>query len=447
MSFHGELQAAAAYANPEEFGNFKKRIDPEWIDEALLATGTATVRKRRLPAVQVIWLVIGMALFRNRCIEEVAAKLNLCLPGPRGPVVASSAIPQARARVGEEPVRWLFERTGSVWAEHSADSDRWRGLALYSIDGSSLRVPDSQKNRDFFGGHSGGERGDSGYPLARVVGLMALRSHILKAARFGPFDGTSEDSLTKELLPDIPDNSLTVLDRNFVKATCLIPIAVNGRNRHWLTRAKKNTKMKVIERLGRDDNIVELNVSTKARSKDPSLPKHYSARAIRYQRKGFRAQTLLTSLLDAKEYPKKEIVLLYHERWEIELGYGEVKTEMLERQEAIRSKTPMGVRQEIWGIMIAFNLVRLEMERMADQAGVPPIRISFITSLHMIRDELLWCAVASPGAIPKHLLNLRADLRRFILPPRRSGRSYPRAVKLKVSKWPRKKPTTTMSKA
>ena len=447
MSFHSELHAAAAYANPEEFSNFKKRIDPKWIDEALQATGTATVRRRRLPAVQVIWLVIGMALFRNRCIEEVAAKLNLCLPGSRGPVVASSAIPQARARIGEEPVRWLFERTGSAWAERSADADRWRGFALYSIDGSSLRVPDSQGNRDFFGGHSGGERGDSGYPLARVVGLMALRSHILKAVRFGPFDGTSEDSLTQELLPDIPDNSLTVLDRNFIKATCLIPIAGNGQNRHWLTKAKKNTRMKVIERVGRGDNIVQLNVSTKARAKIPSLPKHYIARAIRYQRKGYKARTLLTSLLDAKEYPKGEIASLYHERWEIELGYGEIKTDMLERQEAIRSKTPMGVRQEIWGILIAFNMVRLEMEKVAEEARVPPTRISFVTSLHMIRDEMLWCAVASPGAIPKHLKNLRADLQRYVLPPRRGDRSYPRAVKIKISKWPRKKPTTTKSKA
>jgi hypothetical protein len=93
-----------------------------------------------------------------------------------------------------------------------------------------------------------------------------------------------------------------------------------------------------------------MNVSSEARRKDPSLPKVWSARAITYQRKGFRAQTLLTSLVDVDAFPAEEIATLYHERWELELGYDEIKTEMLDREEAIRSKTPAGVTQELWGV-------------------------------------------------------------------------------------------------
>jgi len=107
----------------------------------------------------------------------------------------------------------------------------------------------------------------------------------------------------------------------------------------------------------------------------------------------------------------------------IELGYDEIKTEVLEREESIRSQNPSSVAQEIWGILLAYNLVRLEMERVADEAGVAPTRISFIAALHLVCDEWLWCAVASPGNIPKHLRNLRAKLTRLILPPRRD-RSY-----------------------
>jgi hypothetical protein len=79
------------------------------------------------------------------------------------------------------------------------------------------------------------------------------------------------------------------------------------------------------------------------------------------------------------------------------------------------------------------------MERVADEARVEPTRISFVAALRLICDEWLWCAVASPGAIPKHLRNLRASLKTLILPPRRPERSYPRAVKIKISPYPRKR--------
>lgn len=125
--------------------------------------------------------------------------------------------------------------------------------------------------------------------------------------------------------------------------------------------------------------------------------------------------------------------------WVIELGYDEIKTEILDREESIRSKSPIAVSQEIWGILLAYNLARLEMERVADEAGVEPTRISFVTALHLVCDEWLWCALASPGAIPKHLRNLRAKLARLILPARRA-RTYPRAVKIKMSSYPRKRP-------
>jgi hypothetical protein len=145
-------------------------------------------------------------------------------------------------------------------------------------------------------------------------------------------------------------------------------------------------------------------------------------------------------LLDAKQYPADEIIALYHERWELELGYDEIKTELLDREEAIRSKTRDGVEQELWAIVLVYNLVRLEMARVAKSAKVEPTRISFVESLRLIRDEWAWLSVTSPGAIPKRLASMRANLKRYILPPRRSTRVYPRAVKIKMSNYDRKRP-------
>jgi hypothetical protein len=301
-----------------------------------------------------------------------------------------------------------------------------------------LRIPDSDENRAHFGGQSAGTkgRGPSAYPLVRVAALMALRSHLLGAVSFGPFEN-GEYTYAADLWSSLPDNSLTVVDRNFFSAGVLIPLARDGQNRHWLIRAKKNNRWKLIRELGRYDALVEFQVSSEARRKDPTLPKTWQVRAIQYQRKGFRPQILLTSLLDVEAYPTAEIVRLYHERWEIELGYDEIKTEMLDREEAIRSHTIKGVRQELWGIFLAYNLIRLEMERIADEAQVDPMRISFVTSLRYIRDEWFWlCGTRSPGAIPKHLRAMREDIKRFILPLRREDRVYPRAVKIKMSNYP-----------
>ena len=342
-------RAREQHADAESFRRLLSSIDAAWIEEALEAAGVATIRRRRLPVEQVVWLVLGMALYRDWSISRVVNHLHLALPGDTGRGVVPSAPVQARARLGEEAMRWLFERCAKTWAHRSARQHAHRGLALYAVDGTTLRVPDSGENRAFFGGHSGGDRGHSGYPQARAVTLMAVRSHLLAAARFAPYS-VGELTLADDLWAEVPDDSLCIVDREFLVARCLRAIEGNGKNRHWMTRAKSVTRFRTVKRLGKDDELVELEFSDKTRSTTPEIPEQWLVRAIRYQRKGFKPQTLLTSLVDRKAYPAKELVALYHERWEIELGFDEVKTELLEREEALRSKSVRGVAQELWSL-------------------------------------------------------------------------------------------------
>ena len=120
---------------------------------------------------------------------------------------------------------------------------------------------------------------------------------------------------------------------------------------------------------------------------------------------------------------------------------------MLGDEPTLRSKSPEGIEQEIWGVLLAYNLLRLEMERVANRIGVPPVRISFVMSLRMIRNQWIGAWWSSPGTIPKHLDALARDLGSFVLPPRRSERSHPRTVKIKMSNYKRKRPTAATASA
>ncbi|MEZ4310085.1 MAG: IS4 family transposase [Polyangiaceae bacterium] len=440
MSLISALYVAAHGAPASSFENVRERLPVEWIEEALEATGVATLRRRRLPAEQVIWLVLGMALMRDRSIEEVVSKLDLALPSAEG-TVARSAPTQARARLGTEPIRWLFERSAKSWTEQHDEKNKWHGLVLYGIDGTTLRVADTPQNEAEFG-RAQSVRGASGYPMVRMVAAMALRSRLLAAVDFGPY-GSGELTYSLKVRDAIPNHSLTVVDRAYFSATWLLGLRGAGSERHWLTRAKSKLRWTVARIFSDHDALVEMKVSAEARSKDAQLPATWRMRAITYKRGHHAPQVLLTSLLDPVRYPADELIELYHERWELELAYDELKTDMFDQQPTLRSKSPAMVRQELWAALLMYNLIRLEMAAVAKVLAVPPSRISFVASFHLIRDEWLWDAVAKPGAIPRHLTRLRESLKRYLLPPRKADRSYPRAVKIKMSNYPRKRPITS----
>jgi hypothetical protein len=439
MDLGRALETVGMGERSASFEVFADSLDRQWIEAALAATGSATVRRRKLPAEQVVWIVIGMALFRDRSIQEVVHHLDLVLPG-RAPTArrasaTSSAVVQARDRLGAAPLQTLFEPTAARWAGASADAHRWRGLAVYGVDGSALRVPDTPENEAAFG-RPGSGRGTAGYPQLRLVVLMVLRSHLLAGLELGPWS-VGEATLAEPLWEKLPDRSLTILDRGFLSYALLHRLATSGSERHWLIRAKSNLKWRTVKRLGPNDELVEILVSRQTRRTHPELPDLLQVRAVRYQRPGFRPQTLLTSLLDPVTYPAAEIAQLYHERWELELGFDEIKTHTLEREESLRSRAPERVRQEVWGLAIAYNLLRLHMQHVAQRERVAPSRISFRHTLLLVRNFWQLTAwVTSPGNLPRRLEGLHQELALLILPPRRSRR-YPRAVKIKMSSYPR----------
>jgi len=416
-------------------------LDIEWVQEALERTGTCTIRRRKLPAEQVVWLVIGMALLRDHSIEGVVKRLDLVCKDPteKKSRVVGGAIPKARRRVGEAPLRELFRITGNRWGHDVAAESPWHGLSVYAMDGSCLSVPDTDENREAFVLPKTG-RGQSGYPKVRLVALMNTRGHIVVDAEMGAFQGkgTSETQLAESLWDKVPDNSLLMVDRGFLNYERFWHFQTTGEERHWLVRMKSNLHFQITKELGKGDYLATIPIDRKTRYKHPDLPKEMSVRILCYRAEGHEPQRLMTSLLDAERWPADEVINMYHERWEIELGYRELKTHMLERKESLRSKSPEGVRQEIWGILIAYNLIRRRMAYAANRIGELPNRMSFRFSMMLVRAFCIATAwTNSPGNIPRHLAQLDEELEEALLPARRSDRSYPRWVKVKMSGYKR----------
>jgi hypothetical protein len=425
------MRIVKAVAEAEGLFRFLEVLPPEmrgFVDAALDATGTATIRKRRLPADHVLLLVIGLSFYRSATLETVCDHLQIALPNKSGAPIAKSSIPAARDRLGEEPVQWLFERTASKWGHESANRDRWNGRSVYALDGTTLSVPDSTSNREKFGGQGS-------FPSVRLVTLISARSHTVCAARFAGYDEASEQKLAAELWDEIPDESVTLIDRGF-GADVHWTIESGGTNRDWVTRARKNAAWKVIKKLGPKDEIVEIEISahTRRTHETKSIPKTTTARAIRYRIGDSKESVLLTSLIDPK-YSAAELVALYHERWEVELAFDEMKNKVQETNEPLRSKTASGVRQEIWGLLLAFNVVRIHMERVADRLGVPPRRISFNAAFDAFHFNTMLHIWGSPGKAQFHLDRFDAIAKRLLLPERRVGRQYPREVKAYRSRY------------
>lgn len=144
----------------------------------------------------------------------------------------------------------------------------------------------------------------------------------------------------------------------------------------------------------------------------------------------------LTSMTDPVAWPTEDLLRIYWERWEIEMGYGELKRRQLKGEVTLRSRFLESVKQELWGILISYNLLRKEMVAVAEEAKVNPRRISFMVALNLLVSRVRVCGKGAAGNIPKHLKVMRENVKAFILPEKRKHRRYDRSVLYIPPKYP-----------
>ncbi|AQS36449.1 transposase family protein [Shewanella psychrophila] len=416
---------------PHQVETLADLLPLELIEEAYSLTETVTIRKRKLTLESMAWLIIGMAIYNDKSMAHIINMLDI-VDREGKPFVAPSALTQRRKNLGEAAMKALFECTQAHW-NREALHPNWNGLTLLGVDGVVWRAEDTPDNAEAFS-----RQKETQYPQVRMVCQMELSSHLITASAFDDY-AVNEMILAEKLIDSTPDNSLTLFDRGFYSLGLLYQWQSTGNERHWLIPLKKNVQYEVLRSLGRNDKIVQLKSNPHARKRWPELPNELEVRLISRKVNG-KEYSVLTSMIDPMRYPVADIADLYVHRWEIELGYREQKQYMLGNRLTLRSRLPELVKQELWGILLTYNLVRYQMVKMCHQlkGDYLPYQLSFNGSLAHILRLLVGLPYSTPGAIPRQLKYFYDMAESLILEPRRT-RSFPRTVKRRPQKYARNK--------
>ena len=427
---HRTITVAPGRFAPGHLGELTQQVPFELVDAALAATGRTQSRLRALPARVVVYLLVAGCLFAELGYGQVWQRLCAGLDGLPLATPTASALTQARRRLGPAPLRALFELLAGPAPVATLSGVRVGGLLVCAIDGTTLSVADTPANHGAFTtqpGHHGG----SGYPLLRLVALVACGTRSLIAAVYGP-TSNGETTLADRLAASLHAGMLVLCDRNLTTHTLTGRIA--AAHAHLLGRCKANRKLPVLGRL-HDGSWLSVLGGVTVRVIDAEIT--VATRAGRASG----SYRLATTLLEPRSWPAAELVALYHQRWEIETAYLELKHSILGGR-VLRARTPAGIDQEVHALLVCYQLLRLAMtDATSTQPRIDPDRASFTIALHTARDQLIQAA-----GVLATTIDLAGRIGRAVLDnllPDRRLRVAPRIVKRAISKYNARGPNIT----
>jgi hypothetical protein len=264
-----------------------------------------------------------------------------------------------------------------------------------SLDGSTLEVPDTQRNAQAFD-RPHNQKGEGGYPQIRFVSLVENGTHVLFGSRMGGYR-SSESLLAEQVLPALQPGMLCLADRLFLSYRLWHKAMASGADLLW--RVGKSFLLPCQKRLPDGSYCSFLYRDSKHRRRQRAgIP----VRVIEYQLPGVAGAEplyrLVTTVLDPEQAPAQELAPLYHERWELETAFDELKTHLRGARTVLRSKTPDLVRQEFYGLLLTHFAVRGLMHEAALQAGEDPDRLSYTHSVRILRRKLPQFSAIPPSA-------------------------------------------------
>jgi Transposase DDE domain/Insertion element 4 transposase N-terminal len=394
-------------------------------------------RNRRLPRRILLGFQIASSLHSRCSLTDVFAQL---LPGaPRSEhQVSASVITQGRARLGWLPFRKLAAHLRRLTTRKECPSAFYRGYHLLAIDATTLTMPDTPANAKAFGYSLCGQ-GRSHTPLLRLVALIELGTHTFLNWTAKPID-TSEVPMALHLIPQLKPRQLLLHDAGYHSFSFYH--AVRKQGAHLLGRVSSGPLLTRRKTLADGSYSARIYPTVQDRLKDRN---GLDVRVIEYRHndpKRTRCQQrtrLVTTLLNCQTAPARELVELYHFRWEQELAFRELKTYLADQRTDLRSKTPVGVLQDVWGLMIAHGLLRSAMTEAGHHYKIPPHELSFLKTLRIVQRHIRQMpADASHPDAKTWWAGLLSEI--ASTQQTRRNRIYPRVMKAGRNKFPSKKP-------
>lgn len=407
------------------------------VEAVLVSLGVLEQRSRKLTMVLTVLLCIAMSLFTEEAIDDVLAKL---LQGPRflrpdddfQPATAG-AICQRRQQLGVAPMVALFREVCQPLATPDTQDAFLFGFRLMAIDGTTEDVPDTPANARYFGRQTG-SRGDSAFPQVHAVYLCECGTHAIVDAGFWPY-AVSERVGGLRLLRSLGPGRLVMWDRGFHSYDMCA--RTRQRRAHFLARVPTYIRLKPIHPLPDGSYLAYARPAEYKRRKqgerlwvrvieytidDPARPGHGEH------------HRLITSLLNPVVFPAHALACAYHERWEIEITIDETDTHQRRPHQPLRSRTPCGVLQELYGMLLAHYAIRAVMHEAALRAHVAPDRLSFVKTVRILRNAVFEFQIMAESQRAVWYEHLLRDIGREQLPAR-DNRCNPRVVKRKMSNF------------
>ena len=430
-----ENEPLALLPTDERIKALQRTIPHAQVEEVLAQTGHDKAFCKRLPGWFMVWFVIGLGLFCKDSYRQIFRWFQVFRPGS---IPGRSTLCEARKRLGSWPLVALFKRVVCLLGKLQTPGAFYRGMRLVSIDGFVLNIADTPANEKAFGRPKSG-RGLGAFPQVRVLALCETGSHVIWRFLIKPIF-RSEISMLSYLIRHLESDMLLLWDRGFFGYDSVYEVL--ARKAHLLIRIKSNNVFQPIKILSDGSFLSKIYRCEADRRHDRN---GIIVRIIEYTFNdpniagSGQKHRLLTTLLDPQLDPATTLICLYHERWEEELTFDEIKTHQRERP-VLRSQTPAGVIQEIYGLLLGHYVIRVLMHEAAETRQIDPERISFTATLKILRCRLPQVPVnQSQEALEVWYHELVQEVAEEVLAPRRH-RINPRVIKVKMSKWPKKRP-------
>jgi len=279
-----------------------------------------------------------------------------------------------------------YKAAQSGWLPWFAD---WR---IVSLDGSTLDVADEAGNAAAFG-RPGASRGASAFPQIRFVSLVENGTRVLFGSEMAPC-ATSELTLARTVLARLQPGMLCLADRHFFGYDLWKMAADTRADLLW--RLRKNLRLDCDRRLPDGSYLSRIYPTERDRRHETNA---VVVRIVEYRLDGIAdaepIYRLMTTVLDPERAPADQLAALYHERWEIETAFDELKTHLRGARITLRSKTPDLVQQEFCGLIMAHFAIRSLIHEAALNADEDPDRLSFLHAVRVVRRKMTAAAAVA----------------------------------------------------